>query len=673
MEKKINSNINSGIIVIYKEEGITSRDAVNIVSKKLNVKAGHIGTLDPKARGVLPILLGKSCALSNYLIEKDKKYITRMKLGVTTDTLDLEGKIIFEDKEFFKKVKNISEIKGEIFNVIENMKGKQLQKTPIFSSRKIDGQKLYEIARKDISLAKEKAKQKQKEICIYDICNIKFVDKYELEFELHVSSGTYIRQVISDIAEKLGTVAVMTDLERIAVSNMSKENSIKIEKLNQDVLNIENKRCIFTETEILENTKMPKIYLPEFRKDAYLKGLDTNLEFLKKDIKKLNGKDIPDFIDGEYLIYISSKLYGICSINNMKVKRKYIILARLQKTILEIVKELYEFTIAKMHNITNKDNINNNFNTEDMEDAEYIYQAIWEIIQNVTGISKTEYLKNVAEKINIVEEDYQKIRKMLLKFANNVPLSYITNTAYIYGYSFYVDENVLIPRYDSEILIHSTIEKICEKIQKKLGENVHTDKNIQEKIDILELCTGSAALSICVLKELEKKYGNEILEYVNIYALDISEKALEIAKKNISKYSLDNNIHLICSDMFKNLSKEYYNYFDIIFANPPYIREDEILELDTLKEPHIALFGGKDGLKYYTEILEKSNIYLKSIDKDNDKDKDDTKIYIPKYILLEIGYRQKKDIENICNKNNLNVETIQDLAGRDRVCIITLK
>ena len=218
--EKFNSNINSGIIVIYKEEGLTSRDAVNIVSKKLNVKAGHIGTLDPKARGVLPILLGQSCKLSNYLIEKDKKYITRMKLGVTTDTLDLEGKIIFEDKEFFKKVKNISEIKEEIFNVIENVKGKQLQKTPIFSSRKIDGQKLYEIARKDISLAKEKAKQKQKEICIYDICNIKFVDKYELEFELHVSSGTYIRQVISDIAEKLGTVAVMTDLERIAVKKI---------------------------------------------------------------------------------------------------------------------------------------------------------------------------------------------------------------------------------------------------------------------------------------------------------------------------------------------------------------------------------------------------------------------------------------------------------------------
>lgn len=663
--EKFNSNINSGIIVIYKEEGVTSRDAVNIVSKKLNVKAGHIGTLDPKARGVLPILLGQSCKLANYLIEKDKKYITRMKLGVTTDTLDLEGKVIFEDKEFFKKVKNISEIKEEIFNVIENMKGKQLQKTPIFSSRKIDGQKLYEIARKDISLAKEKAKQKQKEICIYDICNIKFVDKYELEFELHVSSGTYIRQVISDIAEKLGTVAVMTDLERIAVSNMSKENSIKLEELNQDVLNQENKRCIFTETEILENTKMPKIYLPEFRKDAYLKGLETNLEFLKKDIQKLNGKSIKEFTDGDYLIYISSKLYGICSINNMKVKRKYIILARLQKTILEIVEELYKFTIAKMHNITN---INNNFNAEDMEDTEYIYQAIWEIIQNVTGISKTEYLKNVAEKINILEEDYQKIRKMLLKFANNVPLSYITNTAYIYGYSFYVDENVLIPRYDSEILIYSTIKKICEKIQKNI------DENIQEKIDILELCTGSAALSICVLKELEKKYGNEILEYVNIYALDISEKALEIAKKNISKYSLDNNIHLICSDMFKNLSDKYYNYFDIIFANPPYIREDEILELDTLKEPHIALFGGKDGLKYYTEILEKSNIYLKSIDKDKDDiDKDKIDKDMSKYILLEIGYRQRKEIENICNKNNLNVETIQDLAGRDRVCIITLK
>ncbi|MGP1608573.1 MAG: tRNA pseudouridine(55) synthase TruB [Clostridium sp.] len=655
--------INSGIIVIYKEEGVTSRDAVNIVSKKLNAKAGHIGTLDPKARGVLPILLGQSCKLANYLIEKDKKYITRMKLGVTTDTLDLEGKVIFEDKDFFKKVKNISEIKKEIFNVIENMKGKQLQKTPIFSSRKIDGQKLYEIARKDISLAKEKAKQKQKEIYIYDICNIKFVDKYELEFELHVSSGTYIRQVISDIAEKLGTVAVMTDLERIAVSNMSKENSIKLEELNQDVLNQENKRCIFTETEILENTKMPKIYLPEFRKDAYLKGLDTNLEFLKKDIQKLNGKDIPDFIDGEYLIYISSKLYGVCSINNMKVKRKYIILERLQKTILEIVEELYKFTIAKMHNITNNFNTEDIEDIEDMEDTEYIYQAIWEIIQNVTGISKTEYLKNVAEKIIISEEDYQKIKKMLLKFASNIPLAYITNTAYIYGYSFYVDENVLIPRYDSEILIHSTIKKICEKIQKNI------DKNTTEKIEILELCTGSAALSICVLKELEKKYGDKILEYVNIYALDISKKALEIAKKNISKYSLDNNIHLICSDMFKNLSKEYYNYFDIIFANPPYIREDEILELDTLKEPHIALFGGKDGLKYYIEILEKGNRYLKN----TDVNKDDIDKDMSKYILLEIGYKQRKEIENICNKNNLNVETIQDLAGRDRVCIITLK
>ncbi len=132
-----------GIILINKEKGCTSHDVVYKVKKIFNKKVGHTGTLDPNATGVLPILIGKGTGVSKYLINHDKKYIATLKLGVKTDTGDVEGCVIEEktvDFNYFNE-KNINVI-------FKNMIGKQLQKPPMYSAIKINGKKLYEYARK---------------------------------------------------------------------------------------------------------------------------------------------------------------------------------------------------------------------------------------------------------------------------------------------------------------------------------------------------------------------------------------------------------------------------------------------------------------------------------------------------------------------------------------------
>ena len=138
-----------GLILVYKEKGKTSRKVVEEIAKKYKKKAGHIGTLDPMATGMLPVLIGNSTKLSKYLIEHDKIYLLEMKFGYLTDTLDIEGEILEEDRKF--REENI--VDNEFFDrIIASMKkelGTKKQIPPIYSAKKMNGKKLYEIARKD--------------------------------------------------------------------------------------------------------------------------------------------------------------------------------------------------------------------------------------------------------------------------------------------------------------------------------------------------------------------------------------------------------------------------------------------------------------------------------------------------------------------------------------------
>ena len=291
----------NGLILVYKRKGKTSRNVVENISKKYGVKAGHIGTLDPMAKGLLPVLVGNTCKLSKYLMEHDKTYLVEMKFGYNTETLDIEGEILEEDKSF--RENNI--VDNEFFDMIITAMKKELgskkQIPPIYSAKKLNGKKLYEIARKDKEKAIEMAKEKAKEITIYNMYDISLKELWNnnpkdivLSFKVECSSGTYIRSLVRDIAENMGTIAVMTDLRRIAVGNY---NNI-IEDIEE---NIEEEEIIlkkYTEEEVLKDNFKNNINLDKDRKKAFLVGLSTRVN---KD--KYN--------DGIYLVNIEGEVIGL--------------------------------------------------------------------------------------------------------------------------------------------------------------------------------------------------------------------------------------------------------------------------------------------------------------------------------------------------------------------------
>ena len=211
-----------GIILINKQKGYTSHDAVNKVKHILNEKVGHTGTLDPNATGLLPVLVGKGTKLSQYLINHDKEYEVELKLGIKTNTADSEGKIL-EEKEVQESILE----KENIQNILQSFIGKQKQVPPIYSAIKVNGKKLYEYARKNIDI-----ELKPREIEIYKITLLD-IDKKEniVKFIVKCSKGTYIRSLCEDIAKALGAVGYMKELERTEVGDFKLEQSISIDDL----------------------------------------------------------------------------------------------------------------------------------------------------------------------------------------------------------------------------------------------------------------------------------------------------------------------------------------------------------------------------------------------------------------------------------------------------------
>lgn len=215
---------NNSILIINKEMNMTSFDVIRNIRKILNIKKiGHGGTLDPNAKGVLPIFLGKATKISNFIQKEFKEYICKLELGKRSDTLDIWGNIstCSYEKIEYKKIQ-------EVFN---SFIGVMDQKTPMYSARKINGKKLYEYAREGKIISTP-----AREIEIKNIDILKISLPY-IEFKIECSKGTYIRSVCDDIGKKLGTNAIMVDLVRTKVGNFYIENSIKIaevEKLYND-------------------------------------------------------------------------------------------------------------------------------------------------------------------------------------------------------------------------------------------------------------------------------------------------------------------------------------------------------------------------------------------------------------------------------------------------------
>lgn len=252
------------------------------------------------------------------------------------------------------------------------------------------------------------------------------------------------------------------------------------------------------------------------------------------------------------------------------------------------------------------------------------------------------YTLNVDENYLTINDDLEisqnivdKIMKKVNEINSGMPIQYITNSQEFMGEKFYVDENVLIPQPDTEVVVLNAIKIIKEMLNKNEKNN---------NINVLDLCTGSGIIAISILN-----YLKEDINKISMYATDISEKALEIAKKNeINILKNSSKINFIKSDMFNNLKDIK---FDLIVSNPPYIKTSviESLSNEVKNEPHIALDGGADGLKFYKIIWNNKDNYLK---KDG-------------YIVLEIGFDQRKDVQEIFK----NSTCIKDYAGNDRVII----
>ncbi|HAT4254215.1 tRNA pseudouridine(55) synthase TruB [Clostridium perfringens] len=215
----------NGVINIYKNTGMTSFDVVAIVRRVAKMKkVGHTGTLDPAASGVLPVCLGKATKIIDYIMENKKVYRVNLKLGMVTDTYDLEGEVLREE--------DASHItKDEILNCINSFLGTIDQVPPMYSALKQNGVRLYELARQGIEVHREARK-----ITIYSIENIKIESNDNIQMDVCCSKGTYIRSLCYDIGEKLNAGATMTALERIQNGPFTKEEAINIEDLTEELL-----------------------------------------------------------------------------------------------------------------------------------------------------------------------------------------------------------------------------------------------------------------------------------------------------------------------------------------------------------------------------------------------------------------------------------------------------
>ena len=289
-----------GILIINKPKEYTSQDVVSKVKKILNVKkAGHTGTLDPMATGVLPVLLGNYTKLSKYLIEHDKTYVAKIKLGKKTDTGDQEGKVI-EEKEASD---NITDEDVDI--VLKSFLGNQKQIPPMYSAIKVDGKKLYEYARQGIEV-----EVKPRDIIIYDIKLLGYnKENKEIKLEVSCSKGTYIRVLCEDIAEKLNTVGYMSELNRIVVDKFTIDKEITFEELeaNKDNLEFLNNNLVSME-EIFVDFKTLKLNTRKL--ELFLNGV----------MLTFNNPD------GIYNIYDQDDKYiGIGTIKNNLLKRDIII------------------------------------------------------------------------------------------------------------------------------------------------------------------------------------------------------------------------------------------------------------------------------------------------------------------------------------------------------------
>ena len=282
-----------GIIVVNKPKGITSFDVIRKLKKILKTKKiGHTGTLDPLATGVMLMCVGKATKLASDLEAKDKVYIADFDIGYATDTYDIEGKKIAE---------NIIDVsKEDLEQSIKKFIGNIKQVPPMYSAIKIDGNKLYNLARKGIEVERP-----ERDVTIEYINLLDFKDN-KAKIETKVSKGCYIRSLIFDIGQDLGTYATMTVLQRKQVGDYSLENSYSLEQIEEMVLN--------------NDFKFLKTVEEIFSYDKY--NLQTEKEFIL--YKNGNTVKIKENLENKkYRIYFQDEFIGLANVENNNLLKGY--------------------------------------------------------------------------------------------------------------------------------------------------------------------------------------------------------------------------------------------------------------------------------------------------------------------------------------------------------------
>ncbi|MFP4456548.1 MAG: peptide chain release factor N(5)-glutamine methyltransferase [Clostridia bacterium] len=243
----------------------------------------------------------------------------------------------------------------------------------------------------------------------------------------------------------------------------------------------------------------------------------------------------------------------------------------------------------------------------------------------MNGLNKKyhQLIGELEEKVN--EDIVQSLLKQAKQIVDGLPIQYLLGNQEFYGLNFYVNEYVLIPRPETELLVELLVRNLKNK-----------------DVNILDIGTGSGAIAIALAKNLERS---------KIIAIDISKEALEVAKRNAKENKVDRGIEFIRSDLFSNLGKTKFN---CIVSNPPYISKEEmkILPKNVANEPKEALYGGEDGLFFYKEIVNKGYNFL--------QDKG--------ILAFEIGSNQGKQVEEImAQKGFRNIDVIKDYNNLDRI------
>lgn len=252
------------------------------------------------------------------------------------------------------------------------------------------------------------------------------------------------------------------------------------------------------------------------------------------------------------------------------------------------------------------------------------------IIKYVLDIQDIDFIIN--SHILLTEHQVNSLQEIFIKRIQGIPLAYILNSQFFWKHDFYVNENVLIPRQDTETLVETFLKYFPDK---------------KKSLNILEIGVGSGCLILSVLDQYKNSQG---------IGIDISLDALNIAHVNAKNLDLEDRICLVQSDLFDRV----HGKFDVIISNPPYIDEqdDEIADDVKLFEPHIALFAKNNGLFFYEEILKNAKKYF---NKDG-------------LIFFEIGYKQSKDVLNIAMFYGFfHVETCKDLSNKDRVIVLKME